>query len=124
MQKEPLKIAFDLEGNQMCTYYHTGGRRYIKGSPKFSWTDDCTVVDNYTFEDTLILSNINKNHIIFIRKSTNTTVIMFQSHFQKIAHLLKNGKIKGVFTFYKSGGPYSTYGCKSLGTNSDFYQKN
>lgn len=70
-------------------------------------------VDNYEFEDTLILVDYGRGRssviFEFERKSNGNIVTMFISDFFNCVFKMTNGQIQGRFTFTKKG---QNYGCK------------
>ena len=114
-----LKIPFDGNGNQLMEYSQyvypkqKYGFGYIGDFNKIQKTSELILKDNYIFEDTLIFLHSRKNHIIFKRKTTGTKVMMHTFAFNSVAPLLKNGRVKGSFIFYRKG---QVFGCKLINT--------
>lgn len=95
------KIPFDKNGNLVC---YAG----------YSWVEK--LVDNYIFEDELeyVCYGRGRSSVTFefISLKDGRKYEMFISDFDSIVNEMKNGKIKGKFTFVKKG---QNFGFKKIG---------
>lgn len=104
-----MKVIFDIKGNQLSGAYNA--------NYDYSENPYYKVRDNFVFGDTLIFKDYSRGRASvqfrFIRKSTNTEVIMFISDFtEKAIPNMVNGEITGKFTFHQRG---QNAGCVPIG---------
>jgi hypothetical protein len=104
------QIPFDVRtGAQMHypenSYTRDVNGKYVVVPPAFR--------DNFEFEDRLKYISYQRGrsaaYFIFERESNNQKVTVFMRDFQTMIPKLSRGKIKGTFTFVKTG---MNYGCK------------
>jgi hypothetical protein len=103
------QIPFDTAGNQQhypeSRYTQTVEGKYVVVPPNFR--------DNFEFEDRLKYIEYRRGrsaaYFIFERESNNRKVTFFMRDFERLVPKLSRGKIKGTFTFVKTG---MNYGCK------------
>lgn len=92
--KTDFKVPFNSHGDQLAY-------------PKYASLE----VQNFEFEDTLTWAGFERGQSaarLLFRRSNGNLVRMFLGEFDKVAPLLRDGKLTGTFTFCKRGTNFGT----------------
>jgi hypothetical protein len=84
------QVHFDSAGNHMRSVHY--------------WAKDTTHRDNYVFRDSLRLISISSKGAKWKSTTNDVEYTSFISDVNRFIHLLRDGVVKGVFTFRNNGG--------------------